>query len=316
MKKKLLCLDGGGIKGLFAATILSEIEALTGSPIYRYFDMISGTSTGAIIAAGIALGIPASQICELYVKHAPQIFPQSKKLFRHLRQICSSKYNNTELSTQLKEIFQDFTVGDCKTRLLIPSYNLTTGKVQVFKTSHADDLKCDYKLKLVDVLLATTAAPTYFPPHRTPLGTYIDGGIGANNPSLLALAEAVSSRCRWPREDIYLLSLGCTESISSATTGREKMGGLDVLKIISAFMNAESQYSHNIVQILLSPEQYLRVNPVDLGNQGSIDKSSPEAIHYLQVMGKQQFQSNLEKMQSVFFDCFAEPFQPCYTVIN
>ena len=312
MKRRILCLDGGGIKGLFAATILSKIEELTGNPVFRYFDMISGTSTGAIIAAGIALGIPASQICDLYVKHAPQIFPQDKKLFRHLRQICSSKYTNTELSTQPEGIFQNFTVGDCRTRLLIPSYNLSTGKVQVFKTSHADDLKCDYKLKLVDVLLATTAAPTYLPPHRTPMGTYIDGGIGANNPSLLALAEAVSSRCQWPREDIYLLSLGCTESISEATTGREKMGALDVLKIISTFMNAESQYSHNIVQILLSPEQYLRVNPVDRGNQGSLDKSTPETLHYLQAMGNQQFQSNLEKMQSMFFDGFAEPFHPCH----
>lgn len=78
VKRRILCLDGGGIKGLFAATILSKIEELTGNPIFRYFDMISGTSTGAIIAAGIALGIPASQICELYVKHAPQIFPQDK----------------------------------------------------------------------------------------------------------------------------------------------------------------------------------------------------------------------------------------------
>lgn len=313
MKRKILCLDGGGIKGLFAATILSKIEELTGNSICRYFDMISGTSTGAIIAAGIAIGLPASQICDLYIKHAPQIFPQDKKLFRQLRQIFSSKYTNTALSFQLKEIFQDYTVGDCKTRLLIPSYNLSTGKVQVFKTSHADDLKCDYKLKLVDVLLDTTAAPTYLPPHRTPMGTYIDGGIGANNPSLLALAEAVSSRCQWPREDIYLLSLGCTESISGATTGREKMGAIDVLKIISTFMNAESQYSHNIVRILLPSDQYLRINPVDRGSQGSLDKSTPEILQYLQAMGSQEFQSNLAKMQRMFFDSFAEPFQPCHS---
>ena len=78
------------------------------------------------------------------------------------------------------------------------------------------------------------------------------------------------------------------------------MGALDVLKIISAFMNAESQYSHNIVQILLSPEQYLRVNPVDRGNQGSLDKSSPETLRYLQAMGNQQFQSNLEKNKDYY----------------
>ena len=90
------------------------------------------------------------------------------------------------------------------------------------------------------------------------------------------------------------------------------MGAIDVLKIISTFMNAESQYSHNIVQILLSSDQYLRINPVDRGSQGSLDKSTPETLQYLQAMGSQEFQSNLAKMQSMFFDSFAEPFQPCH----
>lgn len=310
MKRKILCLDGGGIKGLFAATILSEIETLTGNPIYQYFDLVSGTSTGAIIAAGIALGIPASQICNLYIDYAAKIFPQDKKLFRHLRQIYSSKYTGKALHTTLHEIFQDSTVGDCKTRLLIPSYNLSTGKVKVFKTSHANDLKCDYKLKMVDVLLATTAAPTYLPPHQTQTGTYIDGGVGANNPSLLALTEAVSSRCQWPLEQVYLLSLGCTQSVSGATTGREKMGALDVRKIISTFVNAESQYSHNIAQILLSSDKYLRINPVDFANQGALDKSTPATLTYLQALGKDQFQYHLKKIESMFLDSRAEPFRP------
>ena len=71
VKRRILCLDGGGIKGLFAATILSEIEALTGSPIYRYFDMISGTSTGAIIAAGEGYLEDANVICKVLVKLPP-----------------------------------------------------------------------------------------------------------------------------------------------------------------------------------------------------------------------------------------------------
>lgn len=310
MKRKILCLDGGGVKGLFAAQILAELESAAGEPLYRYFDMLSGTSTGAIIAAGLALGIPASQICSLYIEHAAEIFPQSKRILRGIRRICGSKYTNQALSNQLMLIFQNATIGDCKTRLLIPSYNLSTGKVQVFKTSHSEDLRFDYKRKLVDVLLATTAAPTYLPPYRTSTGTYIDGGIGSNNPSLLALVEAVSYRCQWPREDIYLLSLGCTESIALATTGRERMGGLNVLKLISLFMNAESQYSHNIVQILLDTERYLRIDPVDRANQSSLDKPTPDALRYLQAMGRREAQCNLERIQNMFFDSHVEPFQP------
>lgn len=312
MKRKLLCLDGGGIKGLFAVQILSELEKSTGEPLYRYFDMLSGTSTGAIIAAGIALGIPATQIQELYSKHASEIFPQNKRLIRNLRRICASKYTNVALKKQLEEIFQDATIGDCKTRLLIPSYNLSTGNVQVFKTAHAEDLRIDYKRKLVDVLLAATAAPTYLPPYQMSTGTYIDGGIGANNPSLLALTESVSPRCRWSLDDLYLLSLGCTESISLTTTGREKMGALDVLKIISLFMNAESQYSHNIVQILLGAERYLRINPVDRAAQGALDKSAVDTLNYLKAMGVKEAQCNLDQIQAMFFDELAEPFCSCH----
>lgn len=313
MKRKILCLDGGGVKGLFAAKVLSEIENQIECPIYRYFDMISGTSTGAIIAAGLALGISASKMCDLYIDHAAKIFPQNKGFFRNIRRLYSSKYNNNALVTQLRDIFQDAVIGDCKTRLLIPSYNLSTGNVQVFKTSHSDDLEYDYKKRIVDVLLATTAAPTYLPPYQAPTGTYVDGGVGANNPSLLALVEAISPRCQWPQKDIYLLSLGCTESISSITTGKEKMGIWDVQKIIAMFMNAESQYSHNITQILLPKCQYLRINPVDRANLGALDKSTPDILHYLQAMGIREAQIHSKQIKNMFFDCFAEEFHPCHS---
>lgn len=315
MKKKILCLDGGGIKGLFAAQILADLEESIGEPLYLYFDMFSGTSTGAIIAAGLAYGIPAAKIRDLYAECAKDIFPQDHKIFRALSRIFTSKFSNKALANQLTKIFADAKIGDCKTRLLIPSVNLSTGKVQVFKTSHAPDLRYDYQRKIVDVLLATTAAPTYLPPYQMYSGTYIDGGIGANNPSLLALTEAVSARCGWKREDIYLLSLGCTESISSVTTGQEKMGALDVMKLISLFMSAESQYSHNIVSILLPQGHYLRINPVDRSNQGALDGSGPDVLQYLTAMGKCEAQTRLEEIRHLFLDSHAEPFQPCHNEI-
>lgn len=315
MKKRILCLDGGGIKGLFEAQILADLEESIGEPLYLYFDMFSGTSTGAIIAAGLAYGIPAAKIRDLYTECAKDIFPQDRKVFRTLNRIFRSKFSNKALANQLNKIFADAKIGDCKTRLLIPSVNLSTGKVQVFKTSHAPDLIYDYQRKIVDVLLATTAAPTYLPPHQMNSGTYIDGGIGANNPSLLALTEAVSSRCGWKQEDIYLLSLGCMESISTVTTGQEKMGAVDVMKLISLFMSAESQYSHNIVNILLPKGHYLRINPVDRSNQGALDGSRPAVLQYLQAMGKHEAQSYLEEIRYLFLEGHAEPFRPCHEEI-
>lgn len=309
MKRKILCLDGGGIKGLYSAEILTEFENAAGGNICDYFDMISGTSTGGIIAAGLALGIPAEQIRNLYKEQASRIFPQDKKSIRFLRRLTGSKYQNDELKLQLERIFGDATIGDCKTRLLIPSYNLTSGNVQVFKTDHARDLRIDYRRKIVDVLLSTTAAPTYLPPHSWESGTYIDGGIGANNPSLLALVEAISKRCDWGIENIYLLSIGTMKSASAVTTGREQMGMNKVAKLISLFMSAESQYSDNIVRILLGTDRYLRINDLDIKDRATLDKSTPEALKFLQAMGKHAAKTNLDNVLELFLDSPTEEFK-------
>ena len=78
-------------------------------------------------------------------------------------------------------------------------------------------------------------------------------------------------------------------------------------------MNAESQYSHNITQILLSKDHYLRINPVDRANQGSLDKSTPDVLHYLQAMGIREAQIYSTQIKNMFFDCLAEEFHPCHS---
>lgn len=193
MKRKILCLDGGGIKGLFTAQFLAEIEGKLGLSIVEYFDMIVGTSTGGIIAAALALGMPAKTICELYTCHAKEIFPPSNRLLRSLRRIAGAKFENNALKKRLFHVFGSKTIGSCKTRLLIPSYNLTTGKVQVFKTAHSPDLYYDKERRIIDILLSTTAAPTFLPTYNSETGTYIDGGIGATNPTFIGIVEAVTS---------------------------------------------------------------------------------------------------------------------------
>ena len=312
MKKQILSIDGGGLKGIFATQVLTEIEDTVDGRLYEYFDLISGTSTGGIIAASIALGIPAKEIRNLYVENAEQIFPRNKKAERSFKRMFSTKYSNAALKDALINTFGNATIGDCKTRLLIPAYNLTTGKVQIFKTPHAEDLQVDYKRKVVDVLLSTTAAPTYLPPHRWFSGTYIDGGIGANNPSLLAVIEGISYRCGWNKEDIFLLSLGCMESVLNATTGKEKMGFADARKIISIFMNAESQYSDNIVRILLGTDHYLRINAFDFSGRAALDQSEAQTLDYLQVMGRNIAQNYISDCQKLFLDCKADKYTPCY----
>jgi len=198
----------------------------------------------------------------------------------------------------------------CKTRLLIPSYNLSTGKITVFKTSHAEDLMIDYKRKIVDVIMSTTAAPTYLPPYKTSSGTYIDGGIGANNPSIIALVEAIS-RCKWDMEHIRMLSVGCTEAIDSSTTGREKLTIIpDALKVLKLFMRAETQYSENISNILLGNNRFLRINPIDLNNAFSLDRSDSKTLDELVVIGKEKAKEKMDLIRKMFIDEKVETFVP------
>ena len=310
MERKILSLDGGGLKGLFSVTLISEIEEELSCHIYEYFDMIAGTSTGGIIAAGLAMGIPAKEIKELYVQHAKEIFPNDRfKIWKHFG-LFKPKYTNEELKKQLEAVFGDATVGMCKTRLLIPSYNLSTGKITVFKTSHAEDLMIDYKRKIVDVIMSTTAAPTYLPPYKTSSGTYIDGGIGANNPSIIALVEAIS-RCKWDMEHIRMLSVGCTEAIDSSTTGREKLTIIpDALKVLKLFMRAETQYSENISNILLGNNRFLRINPIDLNNAFSLDRSDSKTLDELVVIGKEKAKEKMDLIRKMFIDEKVETFVP------
>ena len=195
--KKILAIDGGGIKGVYAASLLAEIESLSGTNICDYFDMLAGTSTGAIIAAALSIKIPAHNILELYLNKGEEIFPKEHwKLFR-------GKYRTQPLKNELEKIFDDKKMGDAGTRLLIPTYNLSTDAVQIFKTPHAKDLYFDKDKKIYEVLLATTAAPVYFSPYKMSGGVYMDGGVGANNPSLIALVEGIT-RCGWNKEDIMI----------------------------------------------------------------------------------------------------------------
>lgn len=294
MSKKILTIDGGGIKGLFAASFLAHIEAQCGGHIADYFDMIAGTSTGGIIAAALALGIPAKDIQKFYEEKGLEIFPKGK-YFHFTR----GKYGRTSLERILREVFGDNVLGNCQTRLLVPAYNIENRKTRVFKTQHAQGLCFDNEVSIVECLLATTAAPVYFSPYRMQGGVFIDGGVGANNPSLIALTEGIT-RCQWNLHEICLLSVGGVKE-PGKTTGNERMGMLDALKIQRCFMEAESQYVENICKLLLEKGHYLRVNQEALRNQVSLDKVSRVSMQALSNWGENQAMNNIAIVKDLFF---------------
>jgi len=201
---KILSIDGGGMKGLYSATILKEFEEKFNCHISDYFDMICGTSTGGLIALALSLKIPAKEICDFYNNHGSTIFPESTsiKIFgmkisrRLVKQIfLNGKYSDEPLKSALKEILKQHKIGDSNNLLCIPSYTITEARPIVFKYDHIEGNKDrDNRAKMVDVALATSAAPTFFPLAENPFyhnKQFIDGGVWANNPTLVGLLEAL-----------------------------------------------------------------------------------------------------------------------------
>ena len=305
---RILAIDGGGIKGVFAASFLAELETTLGEPLVDHFDLISGTSTGGIIALGLGMGLSAAEILSFYETHGPKIF--SKGHLGFLRQWTSAKYSSEPIKMALEEVFGARLLGDSKTRLLIPSLNLETGEVHVFKTAHHERFVRDYKEKVVDVALATAAAPTFFPTHNLESGTpLIDGGMWANNPMGTAAVEALGV-LEWPKGSIKLLGVGCTTSVTSTrdlgSRGRGKLYW--ATRVADTFMAGQSSSSLGTAQLLLGHENVHRVSPSVGASMYKLD--GVDGIKSLRGLGASQARTEYPKVKEMFRTGKAEKFVP------
>ncbi|VVN72321.1 hypothetical protein PS718_00498 [Pseudomonas fluorescens] len=212
---RILSLNGGGARGLFTINVLAEIERIveqrTGQADVKagnYFDLITGTSIGGILALGLAAGKSARELEAVFRVQAPLIFPPNNFLKRKWRTLFGAQYRSQPLRDAVTSMVgAQTTFDDLTRRVMIPAVNLSTGKPQFFKTPHNPNFNRDGRLTLVDAAMATSAAPTYFPPHHCEaLDSYFaDGGLVANNPSLIGLyvtvrpAPSPDSPPNWPR---------------------------------------------------------------------------------------------------------------------
>jgi len=219
---QILALSGGGYRGLYTAKILADFEEEIGAPIATRFDLIAGTSIGGILALAVAAGIPAKVMVDLFVEHGEEIFKRRFSLKGILRAPYSAKPLQNLLSDP--KLFGERTLGESKHPVLIPAINYSSGQPQVFKTSHHPSFKRDHNFRLVDIALATSAAPAYFPRHTFNHNQYVDGGLYANAPGLLAAHEAqifFEQSC----DSVHLLSIGTMSSKFTANPGRNRSGG-------------------------------------------------------------------------------------------
>lgn len=321
---RILSIDGGGIKGVMPAAFLAQLEESSGKRLVDHFDIIAGTSTGGIIALGLGLGLPAQKILSLYRDKGPAIFSQAVtsassfaaarttliNYFLRGRQLFTSKYKPDRLRDALTEIFGSRTLGQSETRLVIPAYHAQRRQVYIFKTAHHPRFQVDWKELAVDVALATAAAPTYLPSHELPNGVaLLDGGVWANNPTALAVVEAIGILNRDPNH-IRVLSIGCVED-AYAVPG--KAGGKDLLlRAADLFIQGQSKGSLGMTKILIGHSEIepklFRYCPIV--QRGMFGLDEVKTINALQSLGASLGREALPLVNKVFLDSPKKPFHP------
>ncbi len=245
---RILSIDGGGIRGVFAAQVLADLEAAAARPLRRCFDMICGTSTGGIIALGLALGKPASELLDLYREHGEAIFPEARK--GRLKGIRRPRYDSTALRSALDSAFSARTLAEAQSRLCIPSIDIQTGSTRVFKTDHrGDDFVNDWRLTAQEVGLATTAAPTFLPAAIVDSGrAMIDGGLWANNPALVGMGEATLLGRRLDEIEILSVGTGSTRFTMDGSAALKAGLWRWAPRIVDVISQVQSQFVHNLLR--------------------------------------------------------------------
>lgn len=312
MVYRILCIDGGGIRGTISATLLSKIEEtkLNGSPIFNTFDMFAGTSTGSIIAAGLALEMSAKDILGIYQTRGRTIFPyQSRWSPARIGPILqfgpsAPKYSDRGLNKVLeKELGQSTfkSVKDKGKRLVITSYD-TISRSKLNFDSDDDQFAA---VPVWRAAVCSSAAPTFFPAQLLELDqqkySLIDGGVVANNPSVLAIAQAINSGIKL--EEIKVLSIGTGDPTRSIPyESAREWGALEwAAPIVDVLFDGSADINDFIAsQLIGSASRYVRLqfrldsnDFKSIGNlNDDIDDASPENLEALIQAGEQFYALN------------------------
>lgn len=271
---QILTFDGGGLKGLFAAALLADVEKQLGVTIADHFDLLAGTSTGGLIALGLGAGLRPAEIVDFYLKAGPKVFGRPRGLSR----VWRPKHETEGLRAALIEVFGDRRLASSTKRLVIPAYSLDLDDVYIFKTRHHTRLTRDHTELMVDVAMATTAAPTYLPAARLRNKRLVDGGLWANNPALVAVAEA-TSMLDVPLDRIRLLSMGATDEVKNHGSGMAD-GGLAQWRrpVVPMLLRAQAKSSLHAAEHLVGPENVTRVDAAVPDGLFRLDKLDSDRI--------------------------------------
>jgi patatin-like phospholipase/acyl hydrolase len=292
----VLCVDGGGIRGVIPAMVLADLEERTGKHTAELFDLIAGTSTGGIIA--LALTVPgedgkprwtANDLVGLYLTEGPRIFHHSiGRMLETGLGLLDEKYDAKPLDEALKTYLGDAMISEALTDVLVPSYDLEHRMPFFFKTDRAKE-KPEHDWAMHEAARATAAAPTYFEPEKlTAEGltfALCDGGVFAANPAMCAYAEA---RRRHPRADIRLVSLGTGQLTRPLHYDQVKGWGLIewARPLFDVVFDGVSDATDYELTQLLPASDYTRFQVELVGASDSLDNANEQNLEALQRLAR------------------------------
>jgi len=282
--KLILSIDGGGIRGLVPAYILAELEQRYGKALP--YDYVAGTSTGSILAGGLAIGLSAEKMLGFYYEDGPRIFaePSLNHKLKSLWGQRGAKYDGQIFENILREKLGNVKLKDVNLPFLCTAYNMSFAYPTLFtNTTHPN-------YDLVDVIRASSAAPTYFTPKIMLENEYIDGGVFSSNPSIAALTYA---------KEIFKVLVPETIFLSMGTGGNpdryenvEKWLKLKWIQpLINLMMSADNSYTHDIMESIYASvnksTDYFRFDKkVPFDFVSSMDDASPENLDVLTSTAK------------------------------
>ncbi|MFQ5729132.1 MAG: patatin-like phospholipase family protein [Waddliaceae bacterium] len=310
---RILSLDGGGIRGLIGLKVLEEVEKRTREATCNLFDLIAGASTGSITA--LALSAPkevgsteprfsAQNITQLYMEKAKEIFPPVpwwKKPFKVVEDLAEPKYG-LGLEKVMDEYCGNTLFRDALTEVMVPSFEITESEPWFFQRTVARiDPQFD-SLTMKEVVLAATAAPTYFRPRQIWKYAFIDGGVCDNTPSttIYSLAKQMFHQ---PDDKHLMLSLGtgsCKEVIPY--TSDEGFGEIDwAPKVLGLLLQGPGQVAEKQTDFLFSAtdtkKKRLRLQPTLLAEHDKLDDASEENLEFLAETGRKLVEDNDEQLR-------------------
>jgi len=325
---RVLAIDGGGIRGLISARVIARLEELVSAEarddrrMADCFDLIAGTSTGGLIALGLTAPDPGrpgrprlrgTDLVRLYVEEGPQIFGDTLNKLVSLGGWIGPKHSPKELERALRDLLGETKLSEALREVLITSYDMAQPGPHFFKRRGARESE-DRDVSMVDVGMATAAAPTYFPSRGIDGRALVDGGLFAANPAVAAIVEALKRREQEPRDlspgDLLLVSLGTgqheTGHSQREVRGWGRIGWIwprrEDPALIAAFLDGQSDAADHWADVLLNREsdgrRYYRFQ-ASLPEGTPLDDARPAALERLNAAADRLLEERDDELREI-----------------